>query len=194
LNAEHGLNYEFVFSPQVKDERYLYIYNPERVLLEDYALVEDPGDRSPICDSSPESTGLMVRQPFKAEFRAGEFDFVLLTAHTSPSRNLQELEGLEFFYRETEAEGEPDVIILGDLNADCGYLKPTDFISLREPDYIWVVGDGCDTTVSGTVCADPQPPSKIQTIQNHSPIQYPEHPLVQNPDHVRPKSTSHRFR
>lgn len=66
---------------------------------------------------------------------------------------VNELEGLEFFYRETELEGEPDVIVLGDLNADCRYLGAGDSISFRNPEYIWVVDDTTDTTVSGTDCA-----------------------------------------
>ncbi len=148
---ESGLNYSLVFSPQVRDERYLYIYNPGRVTLEEYSLVEDPGDNGPVCSNSPESTGLMVRQPFRARFRAGDFDFVLLNVHTSPGINLDELEGLEYFYR--QERDEPDVIVLGDLNADCSYLKPDDDIGLRNPEYIWPFGDDVDTTVSGTDCA-----------------------------------------
>jgi deoxyribonuclease-1-like protein len=153
LNQGNGLHYRFAFSPQVKDERYLFIYNPNKVTLLDCTLVSDQGDSLPICASSPQSTGRMVRQPFKAKFRAGKFDFVLLTVHTSPSINLQELEGLDYFYKETEEEGEPDIIILGDLNAGCNYLKPSDKISLRVKEYIWVVNDGSDTTVSSTKCA-----------------------------------------
>lgn len=153
LNEEGGKNYKFVFSPQVKDERYLYIYDPDRVTLEECALVDDPGDSLPICDSKPENTGKMVRQPFKAKFKAGEFDFVLLTVHTRPKVNLKELEGLAYFYGLTEQEGEPDVIILGDLNADCSYLKASDTVALRAQEYTWVVEDDSDTTVSGTDCA-----------------------------------------
>jgi hypothetical protein len=51
-------------------------------------------------------------------------------------------------------EGEPDVILLGDLNADCTYLKPSSGIALKDPEYTWVVPDGTDTTVStNTHCA-----------------------------------------
>ena len=153
LNQENGLNYEFVFSPQVKDERYLYIYDPGKITLESFGLVNDTEDSLPICDSSPENTGKMVRQPFRANFRAGNFDFILLTAHTSPSINVPELQGMEYFYRQVEAGGEPDIIILGDLNADCTYLRASDSIALRGSEYIWVVDDESDTTVAATDCA-----------------------------------------
>jgi len=153
LNEENGLNYEFIFSPQIKDERYLFIYNPDNIELECAELVNDPEDSQPICDLDPENTGKMIRQPFKGKFKAGYFDFVLLTVHTSPSINIQELEGLAYFYEQTLSEGEPDVIILGDLNADCSYLKADDFISFRNSDFIWLINDNFDTTVSQTDCA-----------------------------------------
>lgn len=94
-----------------------------------------------------------LRQPFKGKFKAGSFDFVLLTLHTKPSANVQELEGLEFFYGQVASEGEPDVIVLGDLNADCTYLRDSDSIALKSSEYIWVVDDVADTTVSNTDCA-----------------------------------------
>jgi deoxyribonuclease-1-like protein len=147
-----GLNYSLVFSPQVRDERYLYIYNPERVELEEASLAEDPGDSGPACLSNPMTTGLMARQPFMARFRAGDFDFVLLNVHTSPSMNIRELDGLEYFYGQARKE-EPDVIVLGDLNADCDYLGPGDMIGLRGPEYIWPLGDDLDTTVGQSDCA-----------------------------------------
>jgi len=153
LNQAYGQNYRFVFSPQIKDERYLLIYDPDKVSFEGASLVEDPEDTEPVWTARPKNTGKMVRQPFKAKFRAGKFDFVLLTVHTSPSVNLKELEGLEYFYREAQRESEPDVIILGDLNADCDYLREADVMSLKGREYIWVVDDGADTTVGATDCA-----------------------------------------
>jgi len=153
LNQANGQNYRFVFSPQIKDERYLLIYDPDKVSFEGATLVEDPEDTEPAWAARPTNTGKMVRQPFKAKFRAGKFDFILLTVHTSPSVNLKELEGLAYFYREVEKEGEPDVIILGDLNADCDYLRESDVIRLKGREYIWVVDDRADTTVGATDCA-----------------------------------------
>ena len=153
LNEGLGLNYSFVFSPQVRDERYLFVYDQEKVELLGSDLVEDPGDSEPICDASPESTGLMVRQPFAGSFRAGDFDFTLLNVHTSPGINLQELKGLERLYSDILEMEEPDVIVLGDLNADCDYLGPKDRVALRDEGYIWVVDDEADTTVGSSDCA-----------------------------------------
>ena len=153
LNKTYNLHYEFVFSPQVKDERYLFIYNPIRVGLQEASLMVDPEDSEPICDSQPENTGKMVRQPFEGKFKVGSFDFILLTVHTSPKINLQELNGLDYFYKKAQTQGEPDVIIMGDLNADCAYFDESETIPLRNPCYIWIVPDTADTTVSGTDCA-----------------------------------------
>ncbi len=151
LNDAYNENYEFVFSPRVKDERYLFIYDPDTVQLIHSALATDPEDTLPICDTS--SAGLMARQPFKGLFKAGDFDFMLMTAHTSPSINIHELEGLAFFYEQAVQKGEEDIIILGDLNADCTYLKNTDQMKLRDSFYTWIVPDEADTTVSKTDCA-----------------------------------------
>jgi len=153
LNEENGLNYQFAFSPQVKDERYLFIFNPEKIRLVWAKLADDPDDAKPICDSKQVETGKMVRQPFEGRFVAGDFDFILLTAHTSPSRNLQELASLEYFSKMAGMEGEKDIIVLGDLNAGCDYLKSGDAIALRGPEYIWLIGDDADTTVSAKQCA-----------------------------------------
>lgn len=151
LNDAYSENYEFVFSPYVKDERYLFIYDPDTVQLVSSYLAVDPEDTLPICDTS--SAGMMVRQPFIGHFRSGGFDFVLMTAHTSPAINIEELEALAYFYEQTEKEEEPDVIILGDLNADCSYLKSSDQIKLRDSSYTWIVKDNEDTTVADTDCA-----------------------------------------
>ncbi|MHA2065118.1 MAG: hypothetical protein ACXABY_12145, partial [Candidatus Thorarchaeota archaeon] len=157
LNEQHGLGYEFVFSPQVKDERYLYVYNPLTVELVSTGLVEDDGDSLPICDLSPESTGRMIRQPFRADFMAGDFGFTLVNTHTSPGINRDELAGLEYFF--IQAVSDPgmgvneDVVVLGDLNAGCSYLGQDEEILLRNPEYIWAIPDNADTTVSQTNCS-----------------------------------------
>lgn len=154
LNQTHNKNFKFLFSPHVKDERYLYIYNPDKVELISYGLVDDKNASKPICASSQSNVGRMVREPFRIYFKAGLFEFHLLTVHTSPSRNLKELKGLEKFYEEIWYNHDPDVIILGDVNADCDYLKDADKPKVFDRDYYWwVVNDDEDTTVSGTNCA-----------------------------------------
>ncbi len=153
LNQAYGKDYGFLMSPQIKDERYLYIYDRDKVDLTYEGVVEDSFDSDSLCAYDPKDTGLMVRQPYRADFRSGDLDFTLLTAHTSPSSNLDELEGLEYLLRQEMSSADKDMILLGDLNADCRYLGDDDDIALRDDRYIWVVDDGSDTTVSGTDCA-----------------------------------------
>jgi hypothetical protein len=65
LNQESDLHYQLGFSPQTKDERYLFMYKPGKVTLESCTLLSGPTDSPPICDSKPVSTGLMMRQPLR---------------------------------------------------------------------------------------------------------------------------------
>lgn len=60
------------------------------------------------------------------------------------------------------------MILLGDLNADCSYLKETDPISLKDPAYIWLIGDDADTTVSQTDCAYDRFICKSPTMEDYS--------------------------
>lgn len=157
LKCFEGRAYDFMFSPQVKDERYLFIYDKNKItVLVSGQLVVDQGDDPdvPICDAN--SKGDMARQPFFATFKAGDFDFTLVTAHTSPSRNLAELKALNLYYSviQNMDPKQNDVILLGDLNADCVYLSPTEEIDLRKPEFTWVIDNEQDTTVKdSTDCA-----------------------------------------
>lgn len=145
LPSEYGI----IISPQVKDERYMYVYNTSKVRLDEAYVIDDNKEKGELCD--PTQEGLMHRQPYVAHFTFGNFDFALMSVHTSPSSNLEELVGLDMFYRRVLNGTEQEVIILGDLNADCSYLSQEDKIALRE--FKWIVDDSEDTTVSKTDCA-----------------------------------------
>ena len=152
-HLSNSKDYELMFSPQVKDERYLFIYDRNKVeAMDSGQLAVDPEDNLPVCDTKSE--GKMARQPFYATFKAGKFDFVLMTAHTSPSNNVAELQSLSAFYKRVQSDNSPqkDVILLGDLNADCSYLKKSMPIDFRRPEYTWVIEDNTDTTVGTNTC------------------------------------------
>ncbi len=155
LNSNLKLNYKFIFSPQVKDERYLFVYNPSKVQLIESHLVEDFKKTGEVCSANLKDYGFMVREPFVGKFKAGNFEFKLMTAHTQPSNNVSELNALEMFYKQVEDEdGNKNIIALGDLNAGCSYLKKNESITFRNPRYFWVINDNEDTTVSTTThCA-----------------------------------------
>ena len=53
-------------------------------------------------------------------------------------------------------QGDDDVIIMGDFNASCNYVRASHFenISLRtDQRFTWHILDSADTTTSKTVCA-----------------------------------------
>lgn len=143
-------NYSVVISNQVKDERYMFVFNHQKIALHDAALIDDPTESTPSCDLHQKNTGLMLRQPYRGTFSAGNLSFALLNAHTSPSQNLNELDGLFEFFKNAVQE-ESTAILLGDLNADCAYLQYNDAILLRQ--YFWIIPDSADTTVSKSNCA-----------------------------------------
>jgi len=157
LSGKENRDYDFILSPYVKDERYLFIYDKNKVqALDSGQLITDWGEDPdiPLCDSRSE--GAMARQPFFAKFKSGDFDFTLMTAHTKPDRNLLELQSLALFYKRIQEidSDQNDVILLGDLNADCRYLSDNAQIEFREVEYFWVIDNSKDTTVRDTTdCA-----------------------------------------
>ena len=134
--------YKIVISDQVKDERYMYIYDSRKVSLVDEFVVLDV-EMGELCD--PTEIGRMARQPYVGRFLVGEKEFTLMQTHTSPSRNVEELEALYEFYNSVEGLNK---IVLGDLNADCSYLREKDDIGLRSLD--WALD--LDTTIAKSDC------------------------------------------
>ena len=144
INALDGPDYEYTVGPRLgrtsSKEQYAYIYREEIELL----------GNSTFNDSDD----LFHREPYMARFRTGDFDFVLITLHSDPDETPQELDSLPLaldYARERYEED--DFILLGDMNADCNYLKEGEDISLRNGSFIWLVGDDADTTVKSTDCA-----------------------------------------
>ena len=86
------------------------------------------------------------RPPIEARFNINGYRLTIYNLHTKPI-NVQK----ELYYLEELVSDKGNVIILGDLNADCSYYnnkKETEF------DYWnWIIKDDEDTTVSATDCA-----------------------------------------
>lgn len=97
-----------------------------------------------------------VRAPLLARFSTlAGFDFVLATVHVKPDDAKAEIDELVYVmkYGRDRFPSQQDVIILGDLNADCGYFNEETAISaLRGPDYLWAIGDELDTNVAASEC------------------------------------------
>ncbi|MFN7991364.1 MAG: endonuclease/exonuclease/phosphatase family protein [Candidatus Micrarchaeia archaeon] len=155
INSLPGPRYSAVSSPRLgrtsSKENYAFIYNTDDILLvpdSNYTFVDPPAGTS---------TDLFQREPFIARFRSasGNFTFVLMVIHTEPDSTPEELNDLPKAVDDAKKKfpDEHDFIILGDMNADCSYLRPTDNISLRGPAYTWLIPDTADTTTKSTDCA-----------------------------------------
>src|SRR4030095_8995417 len=152
INSLPGPKYSSISSPRLgrtaSKENYAFIFNTEKIQLingSNYTFTDLPNGTS---------EDLFQREPFVAEFKSGKFDFVLITIHTDPGETPQELGDLPLVLSDAQARfpDEKDFIMLGDMNADCSYLKQSDNISLRNSSYTWIVPDSADTTTKSTDC------------------------------------------
>ncbi|CAH1776474.1 unnamed protein product [Owenia fusiformis] len=103
------------------------------------------------------------REPYIVRFEAATkhvTDFTLVGLHTKPTDAVAELDGLipVMAYIEDRFSNNPteNIMILGDLNADCSYVTNAEEAALAlrtTPGYHWFINDDDDTTVSATSCA-----------------------------------------
>jgi len=123
LLADRGHRFRAVISPPVGrgvKERYAFLYRPGKVqVLGPDRLYPDPDDA-------------FIREPFRASFRAGQFDFTLVTIHSifGDSKRERRAEALllDDIYRLVQGADseEQDVMILGDFNLppdDSGFAE-----------------------------------------------------------------------
>lgn len=73
------------------------------------------------------------------------YDVTIATVHLKPDRVRQELIALE------DVLGSQGIVLAGDLNADCSYLREGTRTYL--PRYRWIITDDADTTLSNSDCA-----------------------------------------
>jgi len=113
LLADRGHSFQAVISPPVGrgvKERYAFLYRPGKIqVLGPERFYPDPDDA-------------FIREPFWASFRAGEFDFTLVTIHSifGDSKRERRAEALllDDIYQLVQGADpdEQDVMILGDFN------------------------------------------------------------------------------
>ncbi len=148
VNSMGVTQYDYVVSERLgrtnSKEQYAYIYNTQTILpIGSPYTYPDPND-------------IFQREPYVSEFKAknGNFDFVLITIHTDPDTATQEINDLPKVVEDAKSkyQGEGDFIVLGDLNADCGYFKENSQSPLKSNDYYWVINNSVDTTTKSTDC------------------------------------------
>ncbi len=97
------------------------------------------------------------RDPFSVKFNFENKYFVLTGIHIDPDIAVRELnlldDALGFISRKMKTK---DIILMGDLNADCSYVTSykLKYLDLkRKKDFVWHISDKVDTTISKTDCA-----------------------------------------
>jgi len=143
VNTDPRRPYSVISSPDVgANERYALFFRKDRVSC----------TRAWVYSAR---RGDFLRLPFLASFSAGNFDFTLICIHANHIDTDKELAGLAAVLAELLAAGEvdPDIILVGDLNADCTAFNENDpDHPLRDPRFAWLIGNDYDTAVGASTC------------------------------------------
>ncbi|KAM5145923.1 deoxyribonuclease-1-like [Mantella aurantiaca] len=151
LNSATGLNYNVLISDHLGRssyrEKYAYVYREDILKPTEWFHFDDG------CENC--GTDVFIREPFVARFSSLTTevkDFALASIHTSPDYAVREVDGLFDVWEDAKQRLLiEDIIILGDYNAGCNYVKARHWpmIRLRQEDSLqWLIGDDADTTVS----------------------------------------------
>ena len=83
-------------------------------------------------------------------------ELVLIGVHTDPDDAVEEMEALMDVHAAVERRwNTDDILILGDLNADCRYASGRALAGLTlrtDTRFTWLIGDEVDTTTTNTDC------------------------------------------
>ncbi|NXC21335.1 DNSL2 protein, partial [Corythaeola cristata] len=125
----------------------LWSHRPDVVSVVDTYQYEDPQD-------------VFSREPFILRVSAPSTkveEFVLVPLHSAPHNAVTEIDALyDVYLAIVNKWGTDNIMFLGDFNADCAYVQPSDWsaIRLRTSDvFKWLIPDGTDTTVGKSDCA-----------------------------------------
>lgn len=118
-------NWDYKISPRLgrtsSKEQYAFVYRKNIVEIDTCFMMNDPQD-------------YLHREPFVCDCKSEQFDFFLVNIHTDPDEVEEEINVMDDVLV-TLLKYEPDVIILGDLNAN-----PEEFDELgMVKDIKWVV-------------------------------------------------------
>ncbi|NXA50679.1 DNAS1 protein, partial [Nothocercus julius] len=152
LNSVSPHPYSFLVSKPLGQstykEQYLFIYRLGMVsVLESYYY-------------NNIRANVFSREPFIVKFSSPHTqleEFVLVPLHADPNNAVAEIDTLYDVYTDIVSKwATNDILLLGDFNAGCSYVLPSDWpaIRLRSLEACeWLIPDGADTTVTLTDCA-----------------------------------------
>ncbi|KAI3356919.1 hypothetical protein L3Q82_003350 [Scortum barcoo] len=108
-------------------------------------------------DNRPGRVDIFSREPFVVRFKAPQTvikEFVLIPQHTTPTNTTTELDALYDVLQDVRKMWKMEnVMLLGDFNADCGYLAKKNRKLVRlitDKSLFWLIADETDTTVRST--------------------------------------------
>ena len=153
LNAATDDDFALVISDRlgrsVSKEQYAFLYRPSKLSVVTSYHFDDGAE--PTAD-------FFEREPFIVQFASATTgrDFAVAALHTSPDTTPEELAYLDEVKADMTARlAEEDLLLMGDFNAGCSYLTPTEMATLpiaTDPTVTWQIPDSADTTTSTTVC------------------------------------------
>jgi len=154
LNRKASGAYEVIMSGRMGStdmkEQYAYFYRASRLEVQQYSTYGDD-DRKKRRD--------FERPPFMAHFRSTEsdLDFSVAGVHVDPDEVEHELDSLVDVYEDVvDRYGDEDVLLMGDFNADCQYLKEYELEDNRlwtDDRLHWNIDNDADTTTGKNTCA-----------------------------------------
>ncbi|XP_022084573.1 uncharacterized protein LOC110975984 [Acanthaster planci] len=155
LNVYSGKHYQMIVGPREgrtkAKEEYVFFYRADLFLVKDhYAYVEKKDE--------------FERQPYIVRFNSLTptslpSDFAVVNIHTKPGYKYTryEIDALVDVYDDVVDKWDlQDVIITGDYNADCSYVRPSYWPTIRlrtQSRFRWLTPDDADTTVASNDCA-----------------------------------------
>lgn len=156
LNRDAPDNYHYVVSKPLGrssyKEQYLFVYRPDQVSVLDSYYYDDG------CEPCGNDT--FSREPAIVKFFSPFThvrEFAIVPLHAAPTDAVNEIDALYDVYLDVQKKwGLQDVMLMGDFNAGCSYVTPSQWSSIRlrtDPAFQWLIPDTVDTTVTSTHCA-----------------------------------------
>ncbi|XP_035195702.1 deoxyribonuclease-1-like 2 [Oxyura jamaicensis] len=171
LNSVSSSPYDYEISGPLGRENYkemyLFIYRTDVVSVLDTYQYEDPQDvfsREPFIlrVSAPRTSKRCTACPWghagsHVPLPAEAGEFVMVPLHSAPHDAAAEIDALyDVYLAVVNKWGTDNIVFLGDFNADCAYVKPSDWASIRlrtSDVFKWLIPDSSDTTVGKSDCA-----------------------------------------
>ncbi|XP_048247810.1 deoxyribonuclease-1-like [Haliotis rufescens] len=153
LNSNSDVKFAYSASARLgrtsSKEQYVYYYKTDKVKLIRTALYNDTSD---LFEREPYSVLIEV-----ARTTGGPLRMALTGVHIKPSDAVGELDAMTAVYTDAKAFfNTENVVIMGDMNADCSYVTATERKKLRlftDTETFWsLIKDSEDTTTAASSC------------------------------------------